>query len=220
MCPPGGRGLGAVGGARGRALGRGGAPSGGARGGDEWGLGRAPRGLCVLHSGSGPGRWLWSGRRAPPPGRPRARASQFPEPGWGLEAVAAAQLPAGRLGAGPGRAGSGGGARRRIAGRAAAWAGRRPGPAEPWRPRSRCRGGAGSGRTRVRTRATSWKRARAAAGRSGESRWARRGGAGRGASNLEWRAPEAPRSCADPGGTRRPDTSPNTRPGGPLLDGP
>ena len=60
-------------------------------------------------------------------------------------------------------------------------AGRWPEPAEPWRPRSWCRGGAGSGngRTRVRTRATFWKRARAAAGRSGGSRWAQRGGAGR-----------------------------------------
>lgn len=52
--------------------------------------------------------------------------------------------------------------------------GRRPGLAEPWRPRSRRRGEAGSarGRTRARTRATSWRRARVAAGRSGGSRWA------------------------------------------------
>lgn len=74
-----------------------------------------------LRFGSGPGRRLRRGRRAPPPGRPRARASQFPEPEWGLEGVvAAAPLPAGRLGAGPGRAESGGGAGRRIARRAVA----------------------------------------------------------------------------------------------------
>lgn len=107
----------------------GGAPHGGARGGDRWGFRGPRRGLCLVRgaSASAPARGGGFGRAGGlhPPGRPRARASQFPEPGWGLEGVvAAAPLPAGRLGAGPGRAESGGGAGRRIARRAVAWTGR------------------------------------------------------------------------------------------------
>lgn len=145
----------------------------------------SPWGRCTRAPAGGGGSGGEGGLHLP---LPRARAFQFAESGWELEAAAGA-LPCGPLCAGPARAGSGGGGGGSLRGR-------RSGPAEPWRPRSRRPGGAGngSGRTRVRTRATFWRRARAAAGRSGGSRWARRvsgdaGGAGAGNPVLEQATP-------------------------------
>uniref|UniRef100_A0A9L0I5E4 Nuclear receptor binding protein 2 n=1 Tax=Equus asinus TaxID=9793 RepID=A0A9L0I5E4_EQUAS len=103
------------------------------------------------------------GRAGSTPG-PSARP-RLPIPGAGLGIQAAAAAPS----LASGRRARADAERRR--GAAESRGGRRPGPAEPWRPRSRRRGGAGSGsgRTRARTRATSWRRARAAVGRSGGS---------------------------------------------------
>lgn len=215
--------VGGVGGAVAVGRGRGVALPGNGRG-----LGWARRGLCT----------------------PRGISIRASTRSGGFGGAGGFHPPAGRAPAPPNsrsRVGARGGGRRlrsrlgvwaqgqgkRGAAAAAAWGrgsheGRRPGPAEPWRPRSRRRGGAGSGsgRMRARTRATSWRRARAAAGRSGGSRWAPRGGGG-GRARRGWSPPtssggveKATRGPGSAGQARRPEIFLRPRAGSPLIGRP